>query len=326
MTLDRVEGAPGSPRAAARATLDWLAPLTLAYTVGVILFGAWVRISGSGDGCGDHWPTCQGEVLHVPREGKTWVELTHRLTSGLCLPLVVALGMVARRAAAEGSLARRAAGAAIALMVVEALIGMLLVKLRLVGDDASVARAVVIALHLVNTCLLTAALTLVTWPAAREVTAWPRATGEARLGLLLALGFLAVASLGALTALGDTLFPVPPGTLGLPDAASTRHFLEQLRVAHPLAALALAVGLLGVASRWGARSGLRRPARAVLGLTLLEVSLGALDVALGAPGWLQILHLLGANLLWLSLVWLLAAQRVSPVEQAAEAPAAVRPA
>ena len=132
----------------------------LAYTVAVVLFGAVVRITGSGAGCGQHWPTCQGEIVHLPKTVATAIELSHRLTSGLSLVLVVGVALVARRRFPDGHPTRWFAGAAVVLMIVEALVGAALVLLALVGQNGSVARAVVMAIHLVSTSLLTAAIAL----------------------------------------------------------------------------------------------------------------------------------------------------------------------
>src|SRR5512145_445879 len=123
---------------------------SLVYTVFVILFGAVVRITGSGAGCGQHWPTCQGEVAHLPRTIEAAIELTHRVTSGISVVLVMFLPAVAFRLFPRGHVSRRAALASFAFMVVEALIGALLVLFRLVADDMSIARAVILPLHLTN--------------------------------------------------------------------------------------------------------------------------------------------------------------------------------
>ncbi|MFN8454080.1 MAG: COX15/CtaA family protein [Anaerolineae bacterium] len=63
----------------------------LAYNLAVILWGAFVRASGSGAGCGSHWPLCNGEVIPRTPQMETLVEFTHRLTSGLALLLVIGL-------------------------------------------------------------------------------------------------------------------------------------------------------------------------------------------------------------------------------------------
>src|SRR5262249_50207435 len=121
----------------------------LAYTVAVVLFGAVVRITGSGAGCGQYWPTCQGEIVHLPKTLATAIELSHPLTSGLALVLVVGVALVARRRFPGGHPTRWFANAAVVLMIAEALVGAALVLLALVGQNGSTARAAVMAVHLV---------------------------------------------------------------------------------------------------------------------------------------------------------------------------------
>src|SRR5512146_1869905 len=85
----------------------------LGYNVFVILFGAYVRATGSGAGCGAHWPLCNGVVIPHPQRIETIIEFTHRLTSGLTLVLVAALVIWAWRKYPKGSLLRWSSGAAI---------------------------------------------------------------------------------------------------------------------------------------------------------------------------------------------------------------------
>jgi heme A synthase len=281
------------------------------YLVAVILFGAWVRITGAGAGCGDHWPLCNGEVVPQAPAAKTIIEFTHRVTSGLCGVLGLGLlGWVWRR---QGrGRAFYAALASFFFLLVEGFIGAVLVKKQLVVDDASVSRALVISIHLANTLLLTATAAAAAWwsgPAASRA--------GSRLGfrwLGAALGVLILTNItGAITALGDTLFPVPP-TVGAglfarirEDLTAGQHFLVQLRIVHPLVAAGTALFLLGVFAalrRQGAAQG--RLLAWTAGVVLLQVSLGVLNIALAAPGWMQIVHLLVSQGIWLltALAWL----------------------
>lgn len=302
----------------AHSSFERLAWTTLAFTVGVILFGAYVRISGSGAGCGQHWPTCNGEIVHLPRTLQTAIELTHRVTSGTSLLLVVALLVWARRTFPAGHAARRASAFALVFMIGEALIGAVLVKLDLVGHNASLARAVVMGLHLVNTWLLTGSLAVAAWSARHPVPRHFRPSGWdwlLALGLCLSVG---VAMLGAVTALGDTLFPVTEGA-GMAqrlaeDQSVTANFLQRARVYHPLFAVAVSALLLYVAPAAMERHDtpqVRRLARIVLGLVLLQVAGGLLNISLSAPGWMQLVHLGLANALWISLVLLYTSSRAS---------------
>lgn len=136
----------------------------LGYNIFVILLGAFVRSSGSGAGCGSHWPLCNGEVLPRAPEVATLIEFSHRLTSGLALLLVGGLLLWARRLYAPGQPVRVAAMWSMVFILVEALVGAALVLLELVAGNPALLRGVVIAVHLANTLLL-GALTLCAWHA-----------------------------------------------------------------------------------------------------------------------------------------------------------------
>src|SRR5690606_23810418 len=176
----------------------------LAYTLLVILWGGYVRASGSGAGCGAHWPLCNGEVVPRSATAETLIELTHRVTSGLALPLVLVLLAWAFRAFPKGSPVRKGAAFVVAFMVLEAAVGAGLVLFEQVAYNASIGRAYWMASHLVNTFLLLGALTL-TAHAARG-GAMPRLRGSGRRGPLVGgalLGLLVLGASGAVTALGD---------------------------------------------------------------------------------------------------------------------------
>jgi heme A synthase len=287
------------------ARLPRFALLTLAVNLLVILWGAFVRATGSGAGCGSHWPLCNGTVVPPAPSAATLIELTHRVTSGLALLLVVALAVCCRRAFVGGHPARRAALASLLLILVEAAIGAGLVLFELVGSDASAGRALYMAVHLVNTFLLLGALTLTAWFAAdRGPARWSREPG--RPLLFAAASVLLVAATGAVTALGDTLFPAASLAGGLrQDLDASAHFLVRLRVVHPLLAVAVAGYLLALPQLAGvARRGPlpRRLGSTVSMLALAQLAVGATNVGLLAPVWLQLVHLLLADLLWIALV------------------------
>lgn len=304
----------------------WYAWGVLGYNLLVILWGAFVRASGSGAGCGAHWPLCDGQVIPRAPEVATLIELTHRATSGIALVLVVALLVWAFRAYPKGHTVRLGALLSFALIISEALVGAGLVLFGLTAENDSVARAVVIAIHLVNTFLLLAALTLTAW--------W--ASGGARLRLrrrpivwalaVALLGTLLLGMTGAITALGDTLFPAGSLAEGVgQDFADTAHFLVRLRVIHPLIAVALSIYITGLAwyiSRREPGSRTERIAWILTGLFLTQLLIGALNIGLLAPIWLQLIHLLMADIVWITLVVLAATVLADP--QAETAPATAR--
>lgn len=278
-------------------------------TVFVILFGAVVRITGSGAGCGQHWPTCQGEIAHIPATLEALIEYTHRLTSGLAGLAVLALVIGSFRVFPPRHPVRVWCCLSGVFMLIEALIGMLLVRLSLIGDDASVGRAVVMPLHLANTLLLLGALALslfFCWPPSSLAFRDPRRAGYAALGLL---GVLLVSASGALTALGDTIYPARAGHALLQlasDQAQAAHFLERARALHPI----LAILLIGV--MWGLLPGIaergslaaRHLARISLFLFVAQAAVGIANILMSAPGGMQVLHLFVSSAIWLSLVLL----------------------
>lgn len=283
-----------------------------ALTLAVILWGAYVRASRSGDGCGAHWPLCNGSVVPDATHAKTLVEFAHRATSGIAFLLVVGLVVWAFRAFERGHAARAAAVASGVFIVTESLIGAGLVLLRLVANNASVARAVYLSVHLVNTFLLLAALALTAWCAtgAAAARARLRELFRGRVGAAL-FAALVLGVSGAVAALGATLFPESaPDATAPPETSPSAQLLFSLRQykLHPV--LALLVGgyltyfALGAYRSSGADAWVRRWAASVLALVAAQLGAGLLNAALLAPVWLQIVHLLLADLLWLALVLL----------------------
>lgn len=280
----------------------------LGYNLLVILWGAWVRISGSGAGCGSHWPDCNGEVLPRDPSSATLIELTHRATSGLSLVFVLGLLAAVFVRFPRRHPARAGAVATTAFLISEALLGAGLVIFGLVENDDSAFRAVMITLHLLNTFSLTAFGALTAFWAAGGGRLLLRRRAAPWLGLALALVLL-TSMAGAITALGDTLFPV--GERGLlarvSEASSASHFLVRLRSLHPLVAVLSSVYLWALCARWREGEGSARAGRlawALSALVLAQLFAGGLNVLLAAPGWMQLVHLLLASLLWLSLVLL----------------------
>jgi len=283
--------------------------VTLAFILAVILWGAFVRATGSGAGCGAHWPLCNGEVLPRAPALATMIELTHRVTSGLALVLVATLVVWVFRRRPRGHAARRAAAASMALILTEALVGAGLVLFELVAENESVARALFMAVHLVNTFLLLAALTLTARFADEDAA--PRPPGPRRHAWVFGLTFLAlvlVGASGAVAALGDTLYPAESLLAGLAqDLSPTTSVLVRLRLLHPILALAgtLAVALASARVLQTSHApGARRWAWIAVSLALVQVGAGFLNVALLAPVWMQILHLWLADLLWVAVVLL----------------------
>jgi heme A synthase len=294
-------------------------------TLAVILWGAFVRASKSGDGCGAHWPLCNGTVVPDASQSKTLVEFAHRATSGVAFLLVVGLCVWAFRRFGRGHAVRAAATLSGVFIVTESLIGAGLVLLRLVGDNTSVARAAYLSVHLVNTFLLVAALALTAWWASVGVSARPRLSEfvRGRVGVAL-LGSLALGVSGAVAALGATIFPeAAVGGAELEGMTPASRLLFSLRHynLHPLLAVLVGGYLIyfAVASRSaGVGAWARRWGASVLALVAAQFAAGLVNAALLAPVWLQLVHLLLADLLWLALVLLSATTLTSAESKAGE--------
>lgn len=274
----------------------------LAYTVGVILWGALVRATLSGDGCGDHWPLCNGEVVPLAPSTETMIELTHRVTSGLAW--FIAAGFLVWNRKFDNRLVRRGALWSFVFMTTEALVGAGLVVFRMVADNPDTARGYWSGAHLTNTLLLLAALTLHTyWAYGGAAIRWRK---RAWWLVAVLVGWMLLGASGAIAALGDTLFPSSSLAEGVAaDFSASSHLFLRLRTLHPILALGVGAGTLYLIGK--EMSTQRRFALAVGALLITQIGLGFLNVLLLAPIWLQLVHLLVADVLWIGLCWLAAA-------------------
>lgn len=275
-----------------------------------VLWGAFVRASDSGAGCGSHWPNCNGEILPTPQNIHTVIEFTHRALSGIDLLLVLVLLIWGWRNYGKGSPVRVGATCSAAFILLEAGLGAGLVLFGLVGNDSSVLRAIVTAMHLLNTFILLASLTLTAWWASSNQGLALKDKGY--FPVLLGIGLLGVCFIGmsgAITALGDTLFPAKSLAEGLAqDNDPNAHFLVQLRVYHPIIAVlvgAYTLSLIGyIRSKLSGTS--RKLSLLLGGLVITQLSIGVLNLILLAPIAMQIIHLFMADSVWISYVMLTA--------------------
>jgi cytochrome c oxidase assembly protein subunit 15 len=292
----------------------------LAYFIAVILWGTLVRATGSGAGCGNHWPLCNGVVIQRSASVNTLIEFTHRITSGISFFAVVGLLAWTFAGTVRGHLARVAAVASVAFTLIEATLGALLVKLGYTAQSVSPLRPAFLALHLANTLLLVAALTLTAHLLSRH-------RGYLRGSVRLRAPFAAIAGIfvvmivgvtGSLAALGDTLFPASSLGLALAqDFSSTSGWLVRWRWTHPGIAFAASFFLIWLLVR-AAQNKTHYDNRGLSALVLLLLAavytLGLLDVLLLAPLWVQVAHLLAADSLWAALVMLTARLTLEPLE------------
>ncbi len=286
--------------------------VVLAYNLAVILWGAYVRASFSGDGCGAHWPTCAGQILPTAMAKPRLIEFTHRMMTTLDSLATVVLCAWAFRAFPKKHAVRRYALYSVIFLIVEALLGAGLVLFRYVAHDASAGRAWSMALHLTNTMLLMGAYTITAWLAYREQGTIRLSAMSGRLKIAVLTTFV-VSITGAIAALGDTLFPTTSLANGVTqDFATGSSMLLRLRLIHPAVAIFSAIYLLwaAFAAMQDREEGnpLRTAGMRVALMVFVQVMAGFANIYLLAPIWMQLLHLLTADVLWIAVVLLVCEQ------------------
>jgi heme A synthase len=283
---------------AGMSRLSKLAWTAVVFNMTVIAFGSVVRATESGAGCGPHWPACNGQIIPSEIHGARLIEFTHRISSGIALLLVAVLIWKVFRTFPRGHRVRTTATLSGLFVMVEALLGAVLVLFEWVAEDASVARTIAVPIHLVSTLALLASLTLTAhWVGSDAPTRWDR-----RRGWVLTVGGIGItltAASGGVTALADTLFPSESIADTLSNMKSAEHFLTQLRVAHPLIAIVTGLSVYWIVRALGPH---RIAGRVVVGLVVVQFIAGLSNILLHTPLWLQILHLVLADVLWIAYV------------------------
>ena len=295
----------------------------LVLNVIVIVWGGIVRATGSGAGCGAHWPTCNGAVIPSGASWHTWVEFSHRMSTGLLGIMTIVVVVWALRAYPRGSLVRLGAWLTALFIITESAIGAGLVLLELVAYNVSIARAYWMAGHLLNTLGLLGVVTLMAWWASGGERLRLRRQGVVGWTLLVAiLAMFVLGASGAVAALGDTLLEglvegkdaanlmARLASAGIsPAEAAIVTGLVEMRIYHPV--IAVVSGLLVALAAWVARTqrpslATRRFSTALFALFVAQLLVGTVNVALKAPVWIQMVHLLMTTLIWILLVLLAA--------------------
>ena len=314
MTLSElgVESRKESTRLLAR--FAWL---TLAYNIGVILWGAYVRATGSGAGCGNHWPLCNGAVLPRTPQTQTIIEFTHRLTSALALVLVSSLFVWCWRKSSKGDWVRYSSLAALLLLFNEALLGALLVLFEHVGQDRSAGRMLFLCMHFANTLLLLAALAVTAQWLSKSHHRFSviKNRGEIAVVVFGLLAIICIGITGSLAALGDTLFPAASLKSSLIQDFSSGNVLLRLRFLHPVTAAIGAMYVLWIILRNTKKE--RHSSKLIkmlAGVLVGQIGLGILNVLLLAPVWLQLVHLFAAELFWILVVLASANLLFTPID------------
>lgn len=288
----------------------------LGFNILVILWGAVVRATGSGAGCGSHWPTCNGEVIPPSPQIDTLIEFTHRASSGVAFLMVLGMFIWALKIYPSKHHIRKTAGAAMIFMITESLVGAGLVLFELVGGNISATRVIVMGVHLLNTHLLLASIVLTAWWASgNNPIRLEEQPGNLKWRFLLGiLGVIILSMAGAVTALGDTLFPVENLVDGIQqDFSTASHFIVRLRVWHPVIAVIVGLYLIQFAFSLASQGGsawIRRFSIGLGSLFAFQLIAGMVNLILLAPVWMQIIHLLLADLVWILLI-LLSAETLS---------------
>jgi heme a synthase len=289
----------------------------LAYNVIVILWGVFLRASKSGDGCGQHWLTCHGEVIPSAPELKTVIEFSHRMTSALDGFIVIGLlvwAILKWKSAKSETNTRilKMASGSFVFVIVEGLLGAGLVLTGNTAENLTAARPFWMAGHLITTLILLSFLTLTAWFASGGKAFNFKTEPKVKLFLLLGvLGFLLVGMSGSVAALSSMIFPSETLTEGITkDFSATSNILLRLRVSHPILSILTSVYLIFLAGWLRNKSGnnetVARWSNVLSVLILMQLAFGAATLLTLAPILMQLGHLFLADAVWISFVLLTA--------------------
>lgn len=268
----------------------------------VILGGAIVRATSSGDGCGSSWPLCQGNVLPNFSLVKTIIEFMHRASSAVVGIGALVLVLAAFFVYPKKHVVRFTAIGVLWFVVFEGLLGAGLVVFGLVGDDSSVARIVMMGLHLINTFLLLGSITLVGALSSNyEIPEKIHLSKETVLFATFLLCLLVTGATGAMTALSDTLFlPKYVGENIINDLSNPTHILHFLRVIHPVFAIFSSIFcVFCIVKFWVQDHRSKILGGLVVIIICIQILIGIFNLSFLTPLSLQLLHLFLADMIWI---------------------------
>jgi heme A synthase len=286
----------------------------LAYNLIVILWGVFLRASLSGDGCGEHWLTCGGEVVPSAPQLKTQIEFIHRITTSLAGIIVIGLLVSAivkyfKEKSAHNKLLLRMSVASLVFIIIEGIVGGLLVLTGNTAANWTPTRPFWMAAHLVNTFTLIAILALTAWFASGGKSfSLMKAPRKALLLLAVAVaGIFIVGMSGSIAALSSMLFPSSTLSEGIAkDFSASSHYILRLRVFHPILSVLTGVFLIFLAGWLKAQAkesfNVRRWSNILSGLVLLQFASGAITLLMLAPIVMQLIHLFLADAVWIAFV------------------------
>ena len=288
------------------SALRRLSILSLILGIGQVVFGAIVRITGSGMGCGDHWPKCQGHWFPPLDRIDLIIEVAHRYFAATLSVAILALLVVALlHRATPGVSGRggvlRAAGAAAGLVLAAAIFGAVTVKLEL-------ANKVVIVTHLAIAMTLLAVLVSASMRAgglgassAAVGTASAKTWRSARVALALTFVVLVLGAFTAHVPGANSLcvgFPLCRNGL-LPSSA------QHIQITHRILAFLLFFHLVGLSIgvwRRGEAKLIVGAAFTALGTVLVQIVVAAALVEMQLPAMLRSLHQAVGTLVWVAVV------------------------
>lgn len=273
--------------------------LGLVLSVLSILAGAFVRATGSGDGCGATWPTCKGRIIPSLSDTSEIIEFSHRGISGILL-IVTLYIFVNSRKLEKGSIARRAANYLTFFVLFEALIGAVIVIFEWVGLNSSLPRIVAVPIHLVNTFGLLASYVILFKILENKMDSiknlWDRNF------IIISILFLLTGATGSITALADVLYPSASFIEGfLDDFDRTSEVLTRLRIFHPVVSTILSIALYIESKQLQKRFDINT--NFLKFLIFAAVFLGVANVLSNIVLFLSIFHLALADLLWITYIY-----------------------
>jgi len=285
----------------------------LAYNLVVILWGVFLRASYSGDGCGQHWLTCQGEPIPSAPELKTVIEFSHRVTTMIAGFVVLVLLVWAFRRFQKGHIVRKLAALSFVFILIEGAIGGGLVLTGNTAANWTPSRPFWTAGHLINTFILISFLALTAWFAGREgPLEWRKLSSRDVTLIAVGIGAILVVGIsGSMAALSTMLFPAESVAEGIVrDFDPDSHFLLRLRILHPILSIFTAVYLLFFAGfmRRNAAASIEavKWSKTLSILIVLQIAFGVVTLLMLGPIVMQLGHLLLADLVWIAFVLLCA--------------------
>jgi len=264
-----------------------------------IIAGAVVRATGSGDGCGSSWPTCNGRVIPSLNSASEQIEFSHRAISGLLLIVTIAIFIKSFNNSVT-SLQKKVINYLTFFVILEALIGAVIVLYEWVGMNSSIPRIAAVPLHLVNTFGLLAMYTIIF-----KLTQNPEikiSNLVDRKFKIITFLFILTGATGSIAALADVLFPSESFIAGIvEDFDSTSEILTRLRVLHPIVSTVLSFVLFNESKRLEDKFNLKTNQIKIL--VIIGVTLGVLNIFININIFLSVVHLLVADLLWITYIY-----------------------